>query len=218
LLSAVTDGRNVHRIFAWYAAKSSVFAAAQAMKPPTFKGGKTVSDIDTTSNGDVPDPDEIVVHQRKYPWRAIPEWIIHHPALTDAEVRLWCRLRCFAQERGTAWPSRRTLAEMSGSKIETVDARLKNLEKVGALKIQRRRVENRRNMTNLYVLFEEPLEEPTFPATIAAVSASLRAKREQERRKAAKQRIRDDEAAWAAAEALPTQAQPAEAVAPVEVR
>lgn len=87
----------------------------------------------------------------------VPHWILFHSDITSNAIRLYLVLRSYAMGRGTAFPSRRTLAEAMGTSMPTMDAAKRCLLKVGAITVKSRQHDNGHKATNLYrVRWQEP--------------------------------------------------------------
>lgn len=83
----------------------------------------------------------------------VPVWLVDHPELVARDLLVYLALAAFADGRtGEAWPSRQRLAARCrlGS-VRTVDAALRALERVGAVRIERR-ADARGSLTSLYIL------------------------------------------------------------------
>lgn len=88
------------------------------------------------------------------PFVLIPEWVLGL-RLSSQAFRLYALLATYADWRdGSAWPSRKTLAERLDTSTDSIDRWTKELEKAGCITIERRTdPENpTRNLTNLYRL------------------------------------------------------------------
>jgi hypothetical protein len=82
----------------------------------------------------------------------VPEWIID-AEVSALAVRVWAVLRTYADNgSGEAWPSRSTLARRCRVSVDSVDRALKELVKVKALRITRRKGQNGEPLTNLFRL------------------------------------------------------------------
>lgn len=82
----------------------------------------------------------------------VPEWIID-AEVSALAVRVWAVLRSYADNgSGEAWPSRSTLAKRCLVSVDSVDRALKELVKVKALMITRRKGQNGEPLTNLFRL------------------------------------------------------------------
>lgn len=81
----------------------------------------------------------------------IPEWILYSEITANA-VRLYAVLNRFANSRGHAWPSRKTIADLMGVSVATVDRAKDELVDIGALTIQPRTTPSGDPSSNLYIL------------------------------------------------------------------
>lgn len=81
----------------------------------------------------------------------IPESVLLAPISSNA-VRLYAILNRFANAQGKAWPSRRTLAEMMGVSVATVDRAKDELVDLGALHVENRLGPNGDLTSNIYTL------------------------------------------------------------------
>lgn len=81
----------------------------------------------------------------------IPEWVLHAEISSNA-VRLYGVLNRFANSRGVAWPSRKTIADLMGVSVATVDRAKDELVDIGALHIEHRTGPAGDPSSNLYTL------------------------------------------------------------------
>jgi hypothetical protein len=81
----------------------------------------------------------------------IPEWVLHADISANA-VRLYGVLNRFANSRGHAWPSRKTIAELMGVSVATIDRAKEELVDLGALTIEPRTTPSGDPSSNLYIL------------------------------------------------------------------
>ena len=81
----------------------------------------------------------------------IPEWVLHADISANA-VRLYGVLNRFANSRGHAWPSRKTIAELMGVSVATIDRAKEELVDLGALTIEPRKTPSGDPSSNLYIL------------------------------------------------------------------
>ena len=81
----------------------------------------------------------------------IPEWILHADISSNA-VRLYGVLNRFANSRGHAWPSRKTIAEIMRVSVATVDRAKEELVEIGALTVEARTTASGDPSSNLYIL------------------------------------------------------------------
>lgn len=94
----------------------------------------------------------------------VPEWIID-AEISDAAYRLYSVLLRYGQSSGTRMPSRALLARrLKKRSTDSVDRALKELVRIGAVMIQRRR-RGRENLTNVYHLLSSPPTTPTSGAS-----------------------------------------------------
>ena len=87
----------------------------------------------------------------------VPEWILHAEISSNA-VRLYAILHRFANSRGVAWPSRKTIAEAMRCSTATVDRAKEELVEIGALTVHNRTTDAGDPTSNLYVLHIRPVE------------------------------------------------------------
>lgn len=80
----------------------------------------------------------------------VPEWLLDAD-VSDRAVRVFGVLSRYADRRGTAHPSRTTLATRCRCSTDSIDRALKELEECGAVKVNRR-IENGSYSTNEYVV------------------------------------------------------------------
>lgn len=83
----------------------------------------------------------------------IPHWVIFS-GITSGALHLYAVLTKYADNTtGQAWPSRTTLANDIGKSRDTVDRHIKELEGIGALRVQRRKRQGtKENAVNLYTV------------------------------------------------------------------
>ena len=81
----------------------------------------------------------------------IPEWIIYEDVTSNA-VRLYAVLNRFANSRGHAWPSRKTIADLMRVSVATIDRAKEELVNIGALTIEARTTPSGDPSSNLYIL------------------------------------------------------------------
>lgn len=81
----------------------------------------------------------------------IPEWVLHADISANA-VRLYGVLNRFANSRGHAWPSRKTIADLMGVSVATIDRAKEELVDLGALTIEPRTTPSGDPSSNLYIL------------------------------------------------------------------
>lgn len=81
----------------------------------------------------------------------IPEWVLHADISSNA-VRLYGVLNRFANSRGHAWPSRKTIAELMRVSVATIDRAKDELVELGALTVEPRTTPSGDPSSNLYIL------------------------------------------------------------------
>lgn len=81
----------------------------------------------------------------------IPEWVLNADISSNA-VRLYGVLNRFANSRGHAWPSRKTIAELMRVSVATVDRAKDELVALGALTVEPRTTPSGDPSSNLYIL------------------------------------------------------------------
>lgn len=81
----------------------------------------------------------------------IPEWVVHADISANA-VRLYAILNRFANSRGHAWPSRKTIADLMRVSVATIDRAKDELVELGALTIEARMTPSGDPSSNLYIL------------------------------------------------------------------
>ena len=81
----------------------------------------------------------------------IPEWVLHADISSNA-VRLYGVLNRFANSRGHAWPSRKTIAELMKVSVATIDRAKDELVELGALTVEARTTPSGDPSSNLYIL------------------------------------------------------------------
>ena len=80
----------------------------------------------------------------------IPEWLIDS-GVNDAAFRVYAALRRYADDQGEAWPSIGTIAERLHRSQRSVSRAIAELEKAGAINVQRRF-----NQSSLYTILHTP--------------------------------------------------------------
>ena len=81
----------------------------------------------------------------------IPEYVLNADISANA-VRLYGVLNRFANSRGHAWPSRKTIAELMRVSVATVDRAKDELVTLGALTVEPRTTPSGDPSSNLYIL------------------------------------------------------------------
>jgi len=98
--------------------------------------------------GEVGERGALVVDEHFAP---VPEWVLDSP-ISDCALRLYAVLLRYGQTSGARMPSRKTLARrLRKASTDTVDRAMKELVAVGAVEVQRRRLDGV-NQTNRYHL------------------------------------------------------------------
>lgn len=87
----------------------------------------------------------------------IPEWILNAEVSSNA-VRLYGILHRYANSRGVAWPSRKTIAQAMRCSTATVDRAREELVEIGALTVYQRTTDAGDPTSNLYVLHIRPVD------------------------------------------------------------
>jgi len=86
----------------------------------------------------------------------VPEWVIDHPEISDAGVRLYAVLRRYAdKDSGESWPLVATLSERLGKGERQVKRLIRELEEAGAIMV-RPRYEGGKQTSNLYTVLSHP--------------------------------------------------------------
>lgn len=85
----------------------------------------------------------------------VPEWVLFADIAPQA-LRLYAVLNRYANEAGTAHPSRKTLAERMRVSVKTVDRSLDELQAIGAVDVAPRINENGDQSSNLYTVKVTP--------------------------------------------------------------
>jgi len=81
----------------------------------------------------------------------VPEWVVHADISANA-VRLYAILNRFANSRGRAWPSRKTIADLMRVSVATIDRAKDELVELGALTVEARTTPSGDPSSNLYTL------------------------------------------------------------------
>lgn len=95
--------------------------------------------------------------QQERRFAMVPTWVIYHPELNHADVRVYATLSERAGRKRVAWPGHRRIAEDIGMSRSTVQAAIARLEAVGAVE-----VEATRGLSHRYWL---PQDRPDNRAT-----------------------------------------------------
>ena len=105
-----------------------------------------------SARDDFEDEGTLVLEQR---FAIVPEWVID-AEISDCAFRLYAVLLRYGQTSGQRMPSRALLARrLQKNSKDTVDRALKDLVRVGAVCVERRR-NGRENLTNRYHLMSTP--------------------------------------------------------------
>lgn len=85
----------------------------------------------------------------------IPHWVLFS-GISSTAIQLYCVLRTYADNRTMeSWPSRQKLADdLNVQSVRTVDAAIKELLGIGALKVEKRFNGNQQT-SNLYILMSQ---------------------------------------------------------------
>lgn len=81
----------------------------------------------------------------------VPEYVLFSSISPNA-VRLFAVLNRYANKRGQAWPSRKTLAELMDVSVATIDRAKDELVELGALNVENRQGPNGDPTSNIYTL------------------------------------------------------------------
>jgi hypothetical protein len=81
----------------------------------------------------------------------VPEYVLFSSVSPNA-VRLFAVLNRYANKRGQAWPSRKTLAELMDVSVATIDRAKDELVELGALTVENRQGPNGDPTSNIYTL------------------------------------------------------------------
>jgi DNA-binding transcriptional MocR family regulator len=91
----------------------------------------------------------------------VPEYVLFSGVSPNA-VRLFAVLNRYANKRGQAWPSRKTLAELMDVSVATVDRAKDELVELGALNVENRQGPNGDPTSNIYtLLMSSPMRKGT---------------------------------------------------------
>jgi hypothetical protein len=100
----------------------------------------------------------------------VPEWVID-AEISDSAFRLYAVLVRYGQSSGSRMPSRSTLAARTRKSVDSVDRAMKELTKLGAVVVQRRR-DGARNLTNRYQVLTSRPDGRTDAATLDRTPAA----------------------------------------------
>src|SRR3954467_859254 len=121
--------------------------------------------LDHEADGD--DNEDVLVLEQHF--AIVPEWVLDAD-ISDAALRLYAVLLRYGQTSGQRMPSRAVLAaRLRKRSKDSVDRALKELVRVGAVVVQRRR-DGKLNLTNRYVVRSTPPRrrpEPPTPTQVA---------------------------------------------------
>jgi hypothetical protein len=107
---------------------------------------------------------------RRAPYTQVGDWVALADVSRAAKALYWLLAAHVNPQRddGGVWPSRRALAEALGyAKVESVDPLVKELTKLGAVDVERRRHANGAPAPNRYVVHETPPPGYQGPASLA---------------------------------------------------
>jgi ribosomal protein S10 len=91
----------------------------------------------------------------------VPEYVLFSSVSPNA-VRLFAVLNRYANKRGQAWPSRKTLAQLIDVSVATIDRAKDELVELGALTVENRQGPNGDPTTNIYTLvMSSPMRKGT---------------------------------------------------------
>jgi hypothetical protein len=93
----------------------------------------------------------------------IPEWVLHGEISANA-VRLYGILNRFANSRGRAWPSRKTIADLMRVSVATIDRAKDELVELGALTVEPRTTPSGDPSSNLYILHTSIVDNMGTPS------------------------------------------------------
>ena len=93
----------------------------------------------------------------------IPEWVLHGEISANA-VRLYGILNRFANSRGRAWPSRKTIADLMRVSVATIDRAKDELVELGALTVEPRTTPSGDPSSNLYILHTSIVDNMRRPS------------------------------------------------------
>ena len=124
----------------------------------------------------------------------IPEWIIYEDISANA-VRLYAVLNRYANSRGHAWPSRKTIADKMQVSVATIDRAKEELVNIGALTIEARTTPSGDPSSNLYILHTAsgdnyPPLSPMTHGTVTREETGTSTRDEQKRAKVNDRKIR----------------------------
>lgn len=87
----------------------------------------------------------------------IPEWITE-ANISDSAVRVYSALCRFAdKDNGSCYPSHQTIGKRCNKSVSAVKRALKELEKIGAIKIEPRFIDDKGQTSNLYTVKYLPI-------------------------------------------------------------
>ncbi len=89
---------------------------------------------------------------REQPFTQIPDWVILHPDLSHATIRVYAAICTHVNKERVAFPGVRRIAEVAHCSPYTVQTALKELETVGAIQVTRSKNSKGENKPNLYHL------------------------------------------------------------------
>ena len=91
----------------------------------------------------------------------VPEYVLFSSVSPNA-VRLFAVLNRYANKRGQAWPSRKTMAQLMDVSVATIDRAKDELVELGALTVENRQGPNGDPTTNIYTLvMSSPMRKGT---------------------------------------------------------
>jgi hypothetical protein len=91
-----------------------------------------------------------------YKFAPVPEWIIYHGELTGNAVRLYAALARHGMTPDSCYPSHARLARLLGMSDRSIPAIIRDLEKVGAIRRERREIDDRQTSNGYWLAGDSP--------------------------------------------------------------
>lgn len=83
-------------------------------------------------------------------WASIPRWLLYSADITANAKLVYVVIQSHVDDRGTAYPSRETIAAEAGLSVATVKRAVRELQQIGVVAAVPRRDRAGRQASNLY--------------------------------------------------------------------
>jgi hypothetical protein len=110
-----------------------------------------------------------------YRWATIPELVLYSPELSDRDKVIFGVLTRFSGLDGGAFPSRKTIADLLKTSVDTIDRGINSLINSGFVSVKKRDRPNGSRTTSLYVLWPKNVVDGLYiPQNCGTPAAELR--------------------------------------------